>query len=296
MAADCVTRVWALAIATAACVGLPSALVYAVVRIAAARRYGAVFALGLVLVFWVTISAAYYPRVCADLVPWLRGEPSLLVPQRSSFVTVDVFPRPRQAPAPAAAARGGGARVRVADDVLPPSPYPYEHQRVPLAQRYGDRGGGRMMGAFPWEAPPARGVARAGGADHDVPPPPPPLYPSYPCEQRRVPLAQASTSLMMMAALPREPPAARGKARAGADDDDAIQRPPCEEEIDGGPSKYCAICLADVDEEETAKRLPLCLHVFHRHCIDQWLQGHSTCPICRCNAFLTDSILSLNRR
>jgi len=274
MAADCVTRVWALAIATAACIGLPSALVYAIVRIAAARRYGAVFVLGLVLVFWVTVSAAYYPRVCADLVPWLRflsrargrlrghGEPSLLVPQRSSFVTVDVFPRPRQAPAPAAAVRGGGARVRAADDVLPPSPYPYEHQRVPLAQRYGDRGGGM----FPWD--------RASTSHGD----------------------RASTSRVMMAALPREPPAARGKARAGADDDDAIQRPPCEEEIDGGPSKYCAICLADVDEEETAKRLPLCLHVFHRHCIDQWLQGHSTCPICRCNAFLTDSILSLDWR
>jgi hypothetical protein len=203
-----------------------------------------------------------------------QGEPSPMVPQQSSFVTNDVFPRQ----APAAAARGG-ARVR-ADDVSSPSPYPYEHQRVPLAQRYGDRGG-RMMGAFPWEAPPTRGVARAGGADHDVPPPPPPaLYPSYPCEQRRVPLAQASTSRMMMAALPREPPAARGKARVGADDD-AIQRPPCEEEID------CVICLADVDDEETAKRLPLCLHVFHRQCIDQWLQGHSTCPICRCNAFLT---------
>jgi E3 ubiquitin-protein ligase RNF38/44 len=286
MAADCVTRVWALAIATAACIGLPSALVYAIVRIAAARRYGAVFALGLVLVFWVTVSAAYYPRVCADLVPWLRflrrarrqrgqGEPSLLVPQRSSFVTVDVFPVPRQAPV----ARGGGARVRAADDVLPPSPYPYEHQRVPLSQRYGDRGGSRVMGAFPWEAPPARGGARAGGADDHVPPPP--LYPWYPCAQQRVQSHgdRASTS-RMMAALPREPPAARGKARVGADDD-AIQRPPCEEEID------CVICLADVDDEETAKRLPLCLHVFHRQCIDQWLQGHSTCPICRCNAFLT---------
>ena len=191
MAADCVTRVWALAIATAACIGLPSALVYAIVRIAAARRYGAVFALGLVLVFWVTISVAYYPRVCADLVPWprfmrlpRRGGPSLLLllPQRSSSSSV--------------------------------------------AQVDGDRGS-------------------------------------------------------RMAALPREPPAARGKARA-----DDVPRPPCERQSDGGPSKYCAICLANVDKEETAKRLPLCLHVFHRHCIDQWLQGHSTCPICRCNAFL----------
>jgi hypothetical protein len=61
MAADCVTRVWALAIATAACIGLPSALVYAIVRMAAARRYGAVFALGVVLVFWVTVTRASAP-------------------------------------------------------------------------------------------------------------------------------------------------------------------------------------------------------------------------------------------
>ncbi|XP_066323335.1 uncharacterized protein [Miscanthus floridulus] len=239
--ADCVTRVWALAIATAACIGLPSALVYAIVRIAAARLYGATFAMAVVLFFWVTISVAYYPRVCADLVPWprfmllpRRGGPSLLLlPQRSSSSSVAQVDGDRAAggigalPREAPAARGG-AGVRADDDVLPlsPSPYPYEHQRVPLAQRHGDRGS-------------------------------------------------------RMAALPREPPAARGKALA-----DDVPRPPCERQSDGGSSKYCAICLANVDKEETAKRLPLCLHVFHRHCIDQWLQGHSTCPICRCNAFL----------
>ncbi|AQK70414.1 E3 ubiquitin-protein ligase ATL6 [Zea mays] len=235
--ADCVTRVWALAIATAACVGLPSALVYAIVRIAAARRYGATFALALVLVFWVTISAAYYPRVCADLVPWLRflrrahhsGRPSLLVP-------------------------------------LP--------QQPSFAVQIMHGGRGDAVGALHWEARAARG---------DAPPP----YLSY--EQQRVPLAPRThgdgRGGGRMDALPREPPAARAKARAAAGDD-VVMQPTYKQQSDGEPSKYCAICLADVDKEEAAKQLPLCLHVFHRHCIDQWLRGHSTCPICRCNAFL----------
>ena len=72
MAEDCVTRVCVLAIATAACVGLPGALVYAIVRTAAAQRFGATAALSVVFVFWVTVSAAYYPRICADVV---RGSP-----------------------------------------------------------------------------------------------------------------------------------------------------------------------------------------------------------------------------
>ena len=61
MAGDCMTRVCALAIATAACVGLPGALVYAIVRTAAARRFGATAAFSLVC-------TAYYPLVCADVV------------------------------------------------------------------------------------------------------------------------------------------------------------------------------------------------------------------------------------
>ncbi|CAN6278023.1 unnamed protein product [Urochloa humidicola] len=183
MAAGWMTRACALAIATAACVGLPAALVYAIVRVAAARRFGATFALATVLVFWVTISLAYYPRVCCDIVPW-------------------------------------SALLRI----------------------------------VPWSAllrrllrPIRRRHPRAGG---------------------EVPAAAVG-----MDALPREPPAARGGG--------------------GEACKHrCAVCLCDVEEVEAAAWLPACLHVFHRQCIDQWLNkhGHSTCPICRSDAFAANGV------
>ncbi|CAN6278024.1 unnamed protein product [Urochloa humidicola] len=83
-----------------------------------------------------------------------------------------------------------------------------------------------------------------------------------------------------MDALPREPPAGfgGGGVRVVAGDT---------------PPERCAVCLCDVVEVETAAWLPACLHVFHRQCIDQWLHkhGHSTCPICRCDAFAAPPLL-----
>ncbi|CAH8352359.1 unnamed protein product [Eruca vesicaria subsp. sativa] len=45
----------------------------------------------------------------------------------------------------------------------------------------------------------------------------------------------------------------------------------------------CAICLNEFEDDETLRLLPKCDHVFHSHCIGEWLQGHVTCPVCRTN-------------
>lgn len=42
----------------------------------------------------------------------------------------------------------------------------------------------------------------------------------------------------------------------------------------------CAICMEDFEEGTALRRLP-CLHEFHVHCADRWLEAHGTCPVCR---------------
>lgn len=46
----------------------------------------------------------------------------------------------------------------------------------------------------------------------------------------------------------------------------------------------CAVCLSMIENEEMARLLPNCKHVFHAECVDKWLGSHSTCPICRTEA------------
>lgn len=41
----------------------------------------------------------------------------------------------------------------------------------------------------------------------------------------------------------------------------------------------CAVCLADFENGETARKLP-CGHHFHKGCIDRWLQRNKRCPLC----------------
>ena len=53
-----------------------------------------------------------------------------------------------------------------------------------------------------------------------------------------------------------------------------------------GPSssssaEECAVCISVLRDGETVRRLPACGHAFHARCINGWLRGHATCPICR---------------
>ncbi|XP_065851222.1 putative RING-H2 finger protein ATL12 [Euphorbia lathyris] len=43
----------------------------------------------------------------------------------------------------------------------------------------------------------------------------------------------------------------------------------------------CAVCLSRFEDTEVLRFLPKCKHAFHINCIDQWLQSHSSCPLCR---------------
>ncbi|CAK9184249.1 unnamed protein product [Ilex paraguariensis] len=48
-----------------------------------------------------------------------------------------------------------------------------------------------------------------------------------------------------------------------------------------GPPLECAVCLSELENNETVRVLPKCNHCFHIDCIDMWFQSHSSCPLCR---------------
>jgi RING-H2 zinc finger protein RHA1 len=44
----------------------------------------------------------------------------------------------------------------------------------------------------------------------------------------------------------------------------------------------CAVCLNSFEEEEHIRELCNCHHIFHRNCLDKWLDHRqTTCPLCR---------------
>lgn len=44
----------------------------------------------------------------------------------------------------------------------------------------------------------------------------------------------------------------------------------------------CAVCLDEFEGQEEIRRLEFCRHVFHRECLDRWIDHEQkTCPLCR---------------
>ncbi|KAJ8528276.1 hypothetical protein K7X08_021968 [Anisodus acutangulus] len=53
----------------------------------------------------------------------------------------------------------------------------------------------------------------------------------------------------------------------------------------------CAVCLSRFEDVEILRLLPKCKHAFHINCIDQWLEKHSSCPLCRHKVSAEDNSL-----
>eukprot|EP00249_Psilotum_nudum_P001871 c14608_g1_i2 orf=366-908(+) len=54
----------------------------------------------------------------------------------------------------------------------------------------------------------------------------------------------------------------------------------------------CAVCLCDFHEGQEVRQLPCCWHVFHKDCIDRWLDhDQNSCPLCR-SSLLTEQALT----
>ncbi|KAL4186901.1 hypothetical protein AMTRI_Chr09g16180 [Amborella trichopoda] len=47
-------------------------------------------------------------------------------------------------------------------------------------------------------------------------------------------------------------------------------------------SESCAVCLYEFEGREEIRRLANCCHIFHRSCLDRWMDhDQKTCPLCR---------------
>ncbi|XP_071727522.1 probable E3 ubiquitin-protein ligase RHA1A [Rutidosis leptorrhynchoides] len=65
----------------------------------------------------------------------------------------------------------------------------------------------------------------------------------------------------------------------------------------GGPqSTVCSICIDCIDGDDSIRELVNCKHVFHRVCLDRWVdEGQIYCPLCRSILLPPKKILSGRR-
>ncbi|CAO2819099.1 unnamed protein product [Amaranthus hypochondriacus] len=50
----------------------------------------------------------------------------------------------------------------------------------------------------------------------------------------------------------------------------------------GYEAETCAVCLYEFEEEDQIRRMRNCPHMFHKSCVDRWMDhDRKTCPLCR---------------
>lgn len=47
------------------------------------------------------------------------------------------------------------------------------------------------------------------------------------------------------------------------------------------PFDRCVICMCEYEVGDELRKMPMCSHIFHRACIDDWLTRSLTCPSCQ---------------
>jgi len=60
---------------------------------------------------------------------------------------------------------------------------------------------------------------------------------------------------------------------------------------DSNEASTCAVCLDSIEINQWFKKLPQCEHAFHVACIDEWLSTRATCPVCREEVHVSESLL-----
>lgn len=56
------------------------------------------------------------------------------------------------------------------------------------------------------------------------------------------------------------------------------------------PTDSCVVCLYDFETGDEVRELKTCRHVFHRSCLDRWMDCNQlTCPLCR-TRFVPDGL------
>jgi len=49
----------------------------------------------------------------------------------------------------------------------------------------------------------------------------------------------------------------------------------------------CSFCLCDFEEGDMVKTLP-CFHMFHEKELNEWLESHTECPLCKNSVFISE--------